>query len=180
MYKVYLLAVLIGSVAFVASYIPVNKSRVAREKAFLAEQVIVAKQMDERRRLDEEAARKADRERREAREKEDADRLAKKEADEDAQNEQIRVTIAETNSKLKDLSADLDKRRKELEVARQARITLQTQVFDLKKGNELSRIQLRTAQLESQRALDFVAGKVGATPTLLLPPPPPPAAAPKS
>jgi hypothetical protein len=171
MYKIYLIVTFVGTALFLLAYFPANKARVEREKARLEAVEQRAREEEERRRADEEAARRSDRERREAREREDAEREAKIEADEQAKNTQLQASTERIQGEIVTLKAQLEERRSELDKFREARLALQKDVFDAKKANELSRIQLRTAQLETQRALDMVAARVGGNPTVLLPPP---------
>jgi dTMP kinase len=177
MYKIYAAAVLIGTILFVAFYIPANSARIERETAKQNERDALVAAEEAKRKADEEAARAADRERREAREREENERIAKLEIEEAAKNEQIRQATADSIAASEALRAELEAKRKELESIRESRMDLQKQVFDGKKANELARIQLRTSQLDAQRVIDLVAARTGANPAILLPPPPPPAQA---
>lgn len=159
LYFVLPLAVTAG---FSALYLPSVNDIEAAETAKVEAKAEAERQAAAKQRADLEAAKAKEIERR-------AQRVAEEKAAEEKLATDHLAATAALKVKLKTAHADRDaadrafaEAAKNTEAARLERLAAQEKVFQARKDNELQRIAIRSAELNSQRLLDMLATKAGA------------------
>ena len=163
MRRIYLVLPLVATAAFAFVYLPAVGDIAAKETAKADAKVQAEKDAAEKQRKDLETARAKE-----------ADRKLQRAADEKAASEKLTAdhtaAVDALKGKLKNAQADKDAADRALaaakantEKARTERLAGQESVFQARKDNELQRIAIRSAELNSQRLLDMLATKAGAT-----------------
>ncbi len=161
MRRLYFAVPLIGTAVFACFYLPAQKDIAAKETAQTEAKAAATREAADKQQKDLAAARAKETERRALRAAEEKKAEQKLADDHAAAVSALRAKVTAAKGEKEAAAQALENARKATETAKADRQQAQEKVFQAKKENELQRIAIRSAELNSQRLLDMLATKAG-------------------